>query len=302
MSAFIQSFCSPYDLDKTPSYEPEDLRMRHLFSNEITPKTRFILVGFPFDKGVRLNGGRPGARFAPNAIRGFFYNFVAENNLDYSFFCDAGNLQLEDLSVEQAQLKLGNFIHLCFQANIFPIVLGGGHETSFGHFLGYALSNKPVHIINFDAHTDVRVLKNESAHSGSPFLQAKEHASSLLVQYDVIGAQEQSVSIIHRDKVRKSGQLQFKNESHKSPILQTNTLLTIDLDVFHQSIMPGVSAPNPNGFLFDDFWKPFLPLLKSENIHSIDLVELNPLVDINQTSTRFAAFLLWKIVHELLSK
>ena len=34
------------------------------------------------------------------------------------------------------------------------IVLGGGHETSYGHFLGYALASRQVEILNWDAHTD----------------------------------------------------------------------------------------------------------------------------------------------------
>ena len=53
-----------------------------------------------------------------------------------------------------------------------PIVIGGGHNNAYGNIKGSALAHgKPVNAINFDAHSDFRIL--EGRHSGNGFRYAK---------------------------------------------------------------------------------------------------------------------------------
>ena len=94
---------------------------------------------------------------------------------------------------------LGDIIPQVLAARAIPIVLGGGHETAFGHFLGYAASRLPVGIINLDAHLDVRPTNDGLGHSGSPFRQAMEHAQSPLRGdcYSCLGVQPHSLSRDH---------------------------------------------------------------------------------------------------------
>ena len=44
------------------------------------------------------------------------------------------------------------------QQNIFPIVLGGGHDISYPNIVGFSTNKKEFAVINLDAHTDVRPL------------------------------------------------------------------------------------------------------------------------------------------------
>ena len=44
--------------------EAHDLRMAHCITSEITEKTKLVLIGFPFDEGVKINAGIPGAKKA----------------------------------------------------------------------------------------------------------------------------------------------------------------------------------------------------------------------------------------------
>ena len=80
-----------------------------------------------------------------------------------------------------------------------PIVLGGGHETAYGHFLGYVRAGQRIAILNWDAHPDVRPLKDGQGHSGSPFRQALEHASGSCDGYTVAGLNPPSVARAHLD-------------------------------------------------------------------------------------------------------
>ena len=96
-----------------------------------------------------------------------------------------------------------------------PIVLGGGHETAYGHYLGYVRAGRETAIVNLDAHLDVRPLRDGRGHSGSPFRQALEHPTQPLRgdRYVVLGAQPFAVSRAHQAYVQeKDGVIHWASE------------------------------------------------------------------------------------------
>src|SRR4051812_23618444 len=133
---------------------------------------RPVVLGFPQDEGVRRNGGRPGAALAPGAIRSWLYRLTAwdaASGTDLSRLCplDLGDLRTTT-NLEEDQANLGAVVAAVLAAGAVPVVLGGGHETAYGHYLGYAGAKRPVAILNIDAHLDVRPLLHGQGHSGSP--------------------------------------------------------------------------------------------------------------------------------------
>ena len=134
------------------------------------PAPRAILLGFPSDEGVRRNGGRVGAAGGPDALRTAFYRLVPDARSPrfgelLRHTRDLGDLEVSG-DVESDQRNLGEAIAPYLDSGTFVVVLGGGHETSYGHFLGYTRGGQRVEIINWDAHADVRELKEGKAHSG----------------------------------------------------------------------------------------------------------------------------------------
>src|SRR6185369_16750323 len=119
---------------------------------------------------------------------------------------DLGDLQTS-ADLEADQERLGAVVAEVLMAGAFPIVLGGGHETSYGHFLGYVQSETEVTLLNWDAHTDVRPLIEGRGHSGSPFRQALLHPSGLARRYVVAGLLPQSVAAAHVAFVRERGEV-----------------------------------------------------------------------------------------------
>ncbi len=291
-----------YKFQPLGELEPNDTRFFQVISPVLQKNTRFVILGFPIDEGVRRNGGRPGARFAPDTIRNQFYRWVAPSEIEYGILADLGNVDCSGLSLEEAQIRLGEIIAELLSKNLFPIVLGGGHETAFGHFLGYSNLNQSVTILNLDAHTDVRPLKQGLGHSGSPFWQAMNHPSNCLERYHVIGAQRFSVSRHHADRVRTRGSIQFNDESITIPNVSGKTYLSIDLDVLDQVFMPGVSATNPNGFQPEELTAIIQDIFFTNSITSLDIVELNPLVDLNSMSAKRASYLLFFVISQLLQR
>src|SRR5690625_6669329 len=74
---------------------------------------------------------------------------------------DVGNVVCEDRELEKAQQELGTTIHRLLEKQCIPIIMGGGHETLYGHYLGvreFLGLTASLGIINLDAHFDLRVV------------------------------------------------------------------------------------------------------------------------------------------------
>ena len=138
-------------------------------------KLAFGIVGFCSEQGVQRNKGRVGTALAPDFIRKQMSNLPCSFSEKVEIY-DAGNILCQEISMEEGQRMLGEAVEKILDLNLFPIVLGGGHETTFGHFQGQFNSvkkkgKKPdIGIVNFDAHFDLRPYDNGSS-SGSMFRQ-----------------------------------------------------------------------------------------------------------------------------------
>ena len=144
---------------------------------------------------MRRNGGRVGAARAPEEIRKYLFRLTVGDagrqvELTERPPLDLGNV-LVSADLEGSQESLGLVVGEILKSGATPVVLGGGHETAYGHFLGYVNAQWPVGIINIDAHLDVRPCQDGRGHSGSPFRQAMEHPTQPLpgARYLCVGAQ-----------------------------------------------------------------------------------------------------------------
>src|SRR5262249_27458975 len=172
---------------------------------------RAVLLGFPQDEGVRRNHGRPGAAKAPHEIRTHLFRLTpydAERGINLTARppLDAGDLRLVG-SLEETQDSLAVVIAGLLEHGTVPVVLGGGHETAYGVYLGYVEAQKDVGIINIDAHLDVRPYVPGHGHSGSPFRQALELPTRPLPgpRYVCLGAQPQAASREHVKYAQERG-------------------------------------------------------------------------------------------------
>ena len=98
-------------------------------------KLAFAFIGFCSEQGVKRNKGRVGTALAPDFIRGQMSNLPCTFSQEVKFY-DAGNILCDEISMEEGQRLLGLAVEKLLEMKMFPIVLGGGHETTFGHFQG----------------------------------------------------------------------------------------------------------------------------------------------------------------------
>ncbi len=171
----------------------------------------FVLFGIPEDIGVRANYGRPGTALAwESAIKSIVNlqhnKFFKGNRLLILGQVDVAGAMAEAATLDivsiEGRKRLSELVEtidkivshvVCkiLLAGKKPIIIGGGHNNAYGNIKGTALAKgRPVNAINFDAHTDFRIL--EGRHSGNGFSYAFEEG--FLKNYFIFGLHENYTS------------------------------------------------------------------------------------------------------------
>lgn len=272
---------------------------------------RAAIIGFPFDEGVQRNGGRAGAASAPDDVRSALFRLMPDPILGSAFenllehVEDAGNIEAGS-GLSASQGRLATVVKKYLDLGAVPIIIGGGHETAFGHFLAYADNGQRVALMNFDAHADVRELIEGQGHSGSPFRQALLHPSGAARHYVVVALQPQSVARTHLNFLADHGaDWLWRSEVTYDAIdelfaqLDGPTLVSFDMDAVDESCAPGVSAPCVDGLSSALWLRAARWAGRSRAVTSVDLCEVNPRVDHGGQTTRLAALTLWSVLHGL---
>jgi formiminoglutamase len=185
-----------------------------------TCEAKYVLFGIPEDIGVRANFGRPGAASAwDSAIKSIA-------NIQHNRFCkgsqllvlgkldvceemkEVKNLDFNNVNdrkrlsqlVEIIDKEVSHIIFNIIKSGKTPIIIGGGHNNAYGNIKGTALAKgKTINAINFDAHSDFRIL--EGRHSGNGFSYAYEEG--FLKKYFIFGLHENHTSKSVLDIIKK---------------------------------------------------------------------------------------------------
>lgn len=217
------------DLAKATNHRSGEIKFGekvHLLPKGVLPadflktcEAKYVLFGIPEDIGVRANFGRPGAALAwesaIKSIANIQHNRFCKGsqllilghlnvqdemeevkNLDYNKMAD--RLKLSQM-VEAIDKEVSHIISTIVAAGKIPIIIGGGHNNAYGNIKGTALAKgKMINAINFDAHSDFRIL--EGRHSGNGFSYAFEEG--FLKKYFIFGLHENYTSkdVLHTIK------------------------------------------------------------------------------------------------------
>ena len=296
------------DLPETPDDDP---RIGHLINQAVKEgeEPEAVLIGFPSDEGARRMQAPTGAAQGPDAIREELYRMTPHPK-NYEAFTqlirhtqDLGNLEVTG-NLEEDQKQLGAAIAPYLAKETTVIILGGNHETSMGHFLGYAENGEAVSIFNMDAHPDVEPLLNGKATAGSPFQQILEHDSELCRSYTVAGLQPFQSAKTHLDYIKAKGGRYFLKDAVNlstfkyilEELSEESMMVSVDLDVVDQTAAPGVTWPNADGIDKDLVLKTAYRAAMQHQVRSIDIVEMNPEHDIHGVTARFGALVVWNFL------
>lgn len=270
---------------------------------------RCALLGLPDDLGVRLNGGRPGARGGPSAFRaalaryGVPWDGLRDQPLDVPVF-DAGDITPapgdDEAALLETHRRVESAVSWLQERELTTLCIGGGHDlalpsaSALHRVLGTRLGG-----INLDAHLDVR----QKVGSGMPFrrliesqaLDPRRFVELGLGRFvndpdDLAWLRAQGGTLVHVDSILEQGldpQVALERACAGGP-----AFLSIDLDAFDQSVAPGVSAPNPLGLTLEHGVHLAEAAGARSQIRHFDLMEFNPAFDVDGHTGRSAALLL----------
>lgn len=272
---------------------------------------RIGIVGVPEDEGIRRNRGRVGAKEGPNEIRRAFYKCTpfalskSKQVSDLSIF-DFGNVKT-GATLEETHQRAQTVVEMLIANNILPIVLGGGHDTTYPSFLAFAKNAASAGAINIDTHLCFRK-PDPHRNNGTAFRQILDltHSPLTAMNYVQIGAQsfanakehyeeltDRGATVFTLDEVRKERMEKILDLAYEIASNSTERLyVSFDVDSVQGSEAPGVSASYPTGLKADDILKAAHFAGARQKTKAIDIVEVNPKYDFDGRTSKLAAFII----------
>ena len=285
---------------------------------------RTIIVGACSDLGVNIDGANLGPVQLMNDLKAFYKGesmmFEKDENIIKSR--NLSDRRKNEYEIEKFNSNLYKNIVDKIKEDNFPIVIGGDHSISIASALASAKVNIDVGMIWIDAHTDYNTFETTVTGNihGLPLATINGYKNSELRFYHqgkviqpsrtvIIGAR--SIDEGEKDNVRYSGVTVFTTEDIKEKGIETvmdeaskiagyktkGIHISYDLDVIDPDIAPGVSIPEFDGLTLDEAMKINEYIINHINdVLSYDLVEFNPLRDINRKTEQIALNLLAQII------
>lgn len=265
------------------------------------------VLGVPFDIAL---GFRPGARFAPRAIRdaslryavppeGLWNWHTNETILAGRSLRDVGDVDLPSLEPELAHARIEAAARAVRARCRVPLFLGGDHSVSYPLLRAFD-DVADLHVVQLDAHLDFTDVRDGTKWSNSsPFRRAVEVLPNLThittiglrgVRSDreaVAAAKARGHTLLHADRVSRDGQLPPDALPAGKPVY-----LSIDVDVFDPVVLSGTSSPEVDGLSYRKVASVISAVAATNTIVGIDCVELSPEIDASGLSALVVARLL----------
>lgn len=259
-----------------------------------------VLYGAPFDSTTSF---RPGTRFAGQAIRNESYGLETyspyqDRDLTECAVFDSGDLELAIGDSGLVLEAIEERAHTILEDGKLPFLIGGEHLVTLGAVRAAVQKYPQLHIIHFDAHTDLR----------EDYLGVKlSHACVLRRCWELVGDGR-----IHQFGIRSGEREEFRWAAQGHTALHPFTLeglretieqlkgkpvyFTVDLDVLDPAYFPGTGTPEPGGISFPELMNAVTAVCANLQIIGCDVNELCPGYDNSGVSTAVAC----KIIREML--
>ncbi len=198
---------------------------------------------------------------------------------------------------------------------VFPIALGGDHSVSMGSVAGVAHVGGPERLrtglLWIDAHADLNTPATSPsgnihgmpvAHllgEGDPALRDIWGGGAVVRPEDLVFIGLRSVDPDERDLIRKHGIRAYTMKEIDRRGIATvaeealgylghvpRLHVSFDADVLDPSLAPGVGTPVPGGLTYREAHLLMELLADAEVVTSLDLVEVNPILDVRNTTAR----------------
>lgn len=158
-------------------------------------------------------------------------------------------------------------------------VIGGEHSITQATAMPFVEKYKDISILHFDAHADLR-----KEYEGTPH----NHACALhpfIGKCPIVQVGIRSISPDEEKYCNKDGVHTFPYHANRDipklierakSLLTDRILITIDVDGYDPSVIPGTGTPQPGGFLWYDALDLFRECIKDRKVQSVEIMEILP--------------------------
>jgi agmatinase len=258
-----------------------------------------VIFGAPFDSTTSY---RPGARFASKVMRAESYGLETyspyqDKDLADQHIYDAGDLELPFGNPVKALDAIEGFVKEIYKDKKIPVMIGGEHLVTLAAVKAAHVFYPDLHILHFDAHTDLR----------QDYLGEKlSHSTVIRRVWDLLGDGkifQFGIRSGEREEFAWGASHLFMNRFDLGGLEEVLRMLkgkpvyfTVDLDVLDPSVFPGTGTPEPGGIGFTVLHDAILAAGSALWIVGADISELAPNYDPSGCSTAVAC----KVLRELL--
>lgn len=267
------------------------------FDNEYD-ESAIVVFGSPFDGTTSF---RPGTRFAPSIMRQDSYGLETyspymDMDIEEVNVFDGGDIEFPFGNTAKVLDMIYGYAKKIVEDGKTPVMVGGEHLVSYPAIKAVHEKHEDLHIIHFDAHTDLR-----DDYMGEKF----SHASVIKRTWDIVGDGR-----IYQFGIRSGEKAEFEWAKSHTKLTKFDfggiedavkalkgkpVYITIDLDVLDPSVFPGTGTIEPGGVTFKELVNAICAL-KELDIVGADVVELSPHYDQSGTSTAVACKVLRELV------
>ena len=271
--------------------------------NPKTSSSKVTIVPFGLENSVSYGKG---TKNGPKEIlKASQYLELYDEDLGYEPSTRIGIQTLKAVPIKKDITKalndLEEIISNIIKKKKFPFILGGEHSVTIGAIKAFEKTKRPITIVQFDAHADLRneYQSNKYSHA-SVMRRCLDYKNINLVSIGTRSISKDEISFLNKNSSRiKIFWAKDKKSWNRKEILSLikgkDVYITFDLDSLDPSLMPSTGTPEPGGL----FWDEAIELIKiislNSNIIGADLNELAPIK--NLSSPNFiAAKLAYKII------
>lgn len=285
---------------------------------------RTMIFGAGTDLGVHIDGTSLGPVQLMNDIKAFYKgeSMMFEQDKDIIKSRNLSDRRKNEYAIEKFNSNLYKNMVDKIKEEYFPIMIGGDHSAAIASALASAKVNVDVGIIWIDAHTDYNTFETTVTGNihGLPLAAINGYKNSELRYYHdgkiiqpsrtvIVGARSideaekenvkySGVTVFTTDDIKEKGIDAVMDEAFKIAGYKTKGIhISYDLDVIDPDIAPGVSIPEFDGISEEEAMKINEYIIHHmDKVLSYDLVEFNPLRDVDRKTEQIALNILAQVI------
>lgn len=249
------------------------------------------IVGAPMDD---LVSDRPGARFAPRAIRAAScppgpHLEVGLDAFEELRTVDFGDAPVVPADPGRSHAAIEHTVGQALSAGAIPVILGGDHSVTEANVRACAAVHGPLGLVHFDTHTDTgsEVFGVERSH-GTPMRRLVEEGCVEPTRYAQVGLRgywpgeeiftwqrERGITSLFMHDVTRLGLQEVVRQAVEA-VGDGPAFLSVDVDVLDPAFAPGTGTPEPGGMTTADLMRAVREVASEVWLVGVDLVEVIP--------------------------